>query len=77
MEQATDTSIGFHFRMTSIMAVFLVVDISMFISAVNYTLSMGATMLIVFGFEVCQVDPVRFVDHFSYWHFCKVYFAHD
>ena len=45
----TDTK--FHFRMLSIMSLFLGFDIIMAHSAVSRVLQTGPTMLIVFGFE--------------------------
>ncbi|KAJ3329005.1 E3 ubiquitin-protein ligase synoviolin, partial [Kappamyces sp. JEL0680] len=51
MDQATHTSWPFHARMLSIMAMFFITDVSILISAINTSLEIGPTMLIVFGFE--------------------------
>jgi E3 ubiquitin-protein ligase synoviolin len=52
MEQSAESGWRFHSRMISIMVTFLVIDVAMFMSAVNSTLEIGPSMLIVFGFEV-------------------------
>lgn len=51
MDQSLELRPGFHIKMGSVMALFLTLDVSMLISAVNHTLVLGPTMLIVFGFE--------------------------
>ncbi len=51
MDQTTAHSTPFHIKMSSIIFIFLLVDIGMLVSAINHTLLMGPTMLIIFGFE--------------------------
>ena len=51
MDQAIDHNYVFHLKMSSIIFLFLMLDVGMLVSAVNHTLIMGPTMLIIFGFE--------------------------
>ena len=51
MEQSLQTSWKFHLKMISIMLIFYLLDLVMLMATINYTLEMGPSMLIVFGFE--------------------------
>lgn len=59
MEQSPDVNTRFHLKMGLIMSIFLLVDSTMWISAINHTMASGPSMQIVFGFEVAnQVTKV-------------------
>lgn len=51
MEQATENTWKYHAKLLSIMALFLLIDAILIASAINHTLAVGPTMLIIFGFE--------------------------
>ncbi|KAI8898578.1 hypothetical protein BC833DRAFT_589399 [Globomyces pollinis-pini] len=66
MEQTPNLTYGFHLRMTSIMALFFMVDIGMLVSAYNNTIETGPTMLIVFGFEYAILASVMIASFAKY-----------
>lgn len=51
MEQAPNPPPFFHFRMTAVMTILLLVDIALLAYSIDYTLQKGASMMIIFGFE--------------------------
>ena len=52
MEQSPNMTFKFHARMISILSILTLVDVAMISYAAEDTLLKGATMMIVFGFEV-------------------------
>jgi hypothetical protein len=52
MEQFTTIPWHFHVRMVSAMLMFLAADASLVSHAIDYTIRQGASMMIMFGFEV-------------------------
>ncbi|RKO83984.1 hypothetical protein BDK51DRAFT_26157, partial [Blyttiomyces helicus] len=51
MEQSPNLTLGFHVRMVTIMGLLMVTDLALVGYAIDYTLRVGPTMMIIFGFE--------------------------
>ncbi|KAJ3273598.1 E3 ubiquitin-protein ligase synoviolin, partial [Borealophlyctis nickersoniae] len=51
MEQSPNLSLKFHLRMASVMSLLAFVDMCMLAYSINYTITRGGSMMIVFGFE--------------------------
>lgn len=52
MDQSPNLSLTFHVRIISIMTLLLIFDLAFLGYSIDYTIHKGASMMIVFGFEV-------------------------
>jgi hypothetical protein len=59
MEQFPTIPWHFHMRMVSAMLLFLVADAAFISHAIDVTIRQGASMMIMFGFEVCHVPTTN------------------
>jgi hypothetical protein len=66
MEQFPAIPWTFHLRMVSAMLVFLAADVAFISHAIDVTIRLGASMMIMFGFEVTKLHTTPVDDSLSF-----------